>query len=347
MIALNEPLTELQGKALPSSVHTTETTTRDIAFRTYGELLRENWPNEWPATLDAYQQWDDRHGTSHAFDLKHCRSFATFNRNINTGQVRVFGSSCRLRWCPLCGQSHSMFLAEQVKRWYSRSKKQKLLTLTLRSSDSPLGTQINRLFTAFRNLRNQRWFASKIVGGIWFFQVTYNTKTDQWHPHLHALLAGNFLPYQELQARWLHVTGDSDVIDIRRCWSPDSAAAHVARYATRPGTLASVPSQNKLDLMEALKGRRICGSWGSARVVRLHRERSDDRDQWVSLGTWEAVTSAVHFSDAARAIALAWRDQLCLAEGISMVETIELTAESFEDGLRDIDKYYNTTLYDP
>lgn len=347
MIRLSDPPTELQSGPSAPSVHTTETNDCDIHLGTYGEELREKWPTEWPATLNAYKMWDEKNGTSKAWDLKQCRAFATFNRNKNTGQVRVFGSSCRLRWCPLCGESHSMFLAQQVKKWYCRSKKQKLLTLTLRSSNDPLEHQINRLFTAFRNLRNQRWFGSKIVGGIWFFQVTFNKKTSQWHPHLHALIAGNFLPYPELQARWLHVTGDSDVVDIRRCWSPESAATHVARYATRPGTLGSVPPTHTLELLEALQGRRICGSWGSARVVRLHRQRADDSDQWESLGSWESVTSAVQTSAAAKAIALAWRDNLPLGPGITMIEIEPLETHSYYDRLSDIDKYYTTTLYDP
>jgi len=328
-------------------VHTIETKPPADPPYSYAEYLREAYPNEWPATYAAYEEWDAAHDTHRSSDLRNCRSFAWFKRSKITGKVRVHGSACHLRWCPLCAEAHAAFLGESVREWYNHALHPKLLTLTLKSADLPLADEINRLYINFNRLRNQAWFSSRIAGGIWFFQVTSNETTYQWHPHLHVLLDGEFLPHSELQARWLKLTGDSDIVDIRGCWSPQSASNHVARYATRPGALASVPDLLTQELLAALEGRRICGSWGSARSVRLHRPAAPDGGDWETLGSWQEVTQAVHTCPEARAIYLAWKCDIALGPGITMIRPEPELFELAPPELSAADKYYNVSLYDP
>ncbi|GAI83629.1 unnamed protein product, partial [marine sediment metagenome] len=128
--------------------------------------------------------------------------------------------------------------------------------------------------------------ASRIRGGIWFFQIKWSKKTDGWHPHIHALLDSDFIPQAQIRARWYKLTQGSDIVDIRACWSPESAANHVARYATRPGTLSSVPPPHRLSLLQTLHGRRIVGAWGTALKVPLAPPKATDKDEWRFLGSW-------------------------------------------------------------
>ncbi|GAI69077.1 unnamed protein product, partial [marine sediment metagenome] len=223
----------------PTSVHTEETSVQLPSRLSYGEELRLKYPNEWDATADAYSAWDSDDGGSRLDRLEECRAYAWFAIHETTGIVRVLSSACHLRWCPLCAEARARFLAHSVRAWYKSARAPKLLTLTLRHSDTPLQSQIDFLYECFRKLRRSKYISSRVRGGIWFFQIKWSKKTAAWHPHIHALIDADFIPQAQIKARWAKFTKGSDVVDIRACWSPDSAANHVGRYATRPGTLSS------------------------------------------------------------------------------------------------------------
>lgn len=344
-VKLSGPATGMVDTLSP--VHTEETTGSPQAQISYGEQLRQNYPNEWPATADAYCAWDSEDFSDRLPRLENCRSDAWFAINVHDHTVRVISNACHLRWCPLCAQARANFLARSVRAWYYTAKQPKLLTLTLRHSNEPLEHQINHIYNAFRNLRRCKYMADRIRGGIWFFQITWSKTTNQWHPHLHALLDAQYIPKREIQARWNKYTEGSDIIDIRGCWSPESAANHVARYATRPGTLSSVPPTERLELLLTLHGRRIVGAWGSARKVPLAPPKSVDKDSWKYLGSFEQVFSQSAYNQNAKAIILAWR------LGITVPGDIQIDHESFEPEpatwLQDSvgNDYYDQSLYDP
>lgn len=331
----------------PAFVHTEETSGHLTPSPTYGEELRSHYPNEWPATADAYSAWDSEDYSNRLARLEDCRSQAWFSINIHDHTVRVISSACHLRWCPICAQARANFLARSVRNWYYTAKQPKLLTLTLRHSDELLEHQLNQLYNAFRNLRRCKYMTSRIRGGIWFFQITWSKKTDQWHPHIHALLDAQYIPQSEIRARWLHYTQSSSVVDIRGCWSPESAANHVARYATRPGTLSSVPPAERLELLQTMHGRRIVGAWGTARKVPLAPPKSVDQDCWRTLGSWEEVRRQSAYNDSAKAIILAWK------LGITVPGDIQIEHETYTvptpDFMKDAqgNDYYSQSFFSP
>ena len=58
---------------------------------------------------------------------------------------------------------------------------------------------------------------------------------DGWHPHLHVYtLLNSYLDQSELSREWLAWTGDSMVVDIRKCYGePESALFEVIKYAVK------------------------------------------------------------------------------------------------------------------
>lgn len=261
--------------------------------------------------------------------------------------VRVMSSACHLRWCPLCAQARANFLGHSVRSWYETCQGPKLLTLTIRHSDIPLELQLNLLYDAFRTLRRCKYMTKRIRGGIWFFQIKWSKDTNQWHPHIHALIDSVFIPQAEIRTRWCKYTDGSTVVDIRGCWSPDSAANHVARYATRPGTLSSVPPCERLELLKTLHGRRIVGAWGSARPVPLAPPKCEDKDAWTYLGSWQEVARQSAYNVNAKAIILAWKTGLTVPGDIQLYP--QGTTYYERPWLKDRvgNDYYSHSLYPP
>ncbi len=154
----------------------------------------------------------------------------------------------------------------------------RFLTLTLRHSDAPLSLQIDRLLSSFKLLRQHKDVAPRLQGGAWFLEVKLSKDKARWHPHLHVIAEGAFIPAKDLSRAWYQCTGDSYITDIRAIGDVRKRAGYVTKYATKPlsNEVTQVPA--KLDeFVVAIKGRRLyqCfGSWSKAVV----RERPPKRN---------------------------------------------------------------------
>ncbi|GAH90884.1 unnamed protein product [marine sediment metagenome] len=202
------------------------------------------------------------------------------------------------------------------------------MTLTLKHSNAPLLTQIEKLYADFRKLRKDKQFKKYCTGGVWFFQIKLNKETGQWHPHIHCVIAGKYIPHGWLSQKWLDVTTSSSVVDIRLVHDPEKMANEVARYAARPAEMKNFPMDLRKEIFYAMHRRRLCGTWGIGKRVSLCPPRTVDKDKFEDLGSWSMVTGLREDLPEARAIFEAWRDQVPLGPGIKL-----RSIDSFIDGL--------------
>ncbi len=233
--------------------------------------------------LEIYADVDGSFGGKFSSRLQNCRRNAWFFKNKHTNHLRVVSSRCKLRWCPICRDVCRMIVTSAVEGWLRHQLYAKMLTLTMLHSDLPLREQIKLLYAAFRKLVRRVYFKRNVTGGVWFFQLKLNPKTLLWHPHIHCLLSGNFLSHSILKDLWHKITGDSYIVDIRPVKDIESAATEVARYATSPADVTAMSLDHALDVFYATKGRRICGTWGSARGLALRPTPQADADDWVKV----------------------------------------------------------------
>lgn len=251
------------------SVHPIETNERSTPPSSYRSHLLQKCQAEYDRTLEIYELLDTSNTTHKRWDLEQCRDTAYFSIDYETRRVHVSSSACRLRWCPLCSLAKTAYISHAVSAWLNTIKNASCLTLTLKHTDEELQRQVTRLYACFRTLRRRKFFRNLCNGGIWFFQIKYIPATDSWHPHLHCLLTSSYIPQKLLSATWKTITGDSDIVDIRRIWGNKQASDYVARYASRPSLLKDMPLSRALDVVAALHGRRLCGTWGKASTVSL------------------------------------------------------------------------------
>lgn len=306
---------------------TSDHRTDEITYHDWKVALNHE---SWQRAAQVYSFLDARDSTRRYERFRTCRSNAWFARHRESGEVRVLSNGCKLRWCPLCADGTRAFITRQVLDWLSHQPQPKFLTLTLKHSAAPLGFQVDSLYNFFRQLKKTGLWRKHVAGGIWFFQVKMSQKDDCWHPHLHLLLNSSYIQQKRLSMLWKKVTGGSSVVDIRAVRDAQKAAEYVARYCSASAHLSKMPFNAAVDCVSELHGRRLCGTFGSARSYRLRTTVPATVGEWVNVGSWWIVTRSRKSDVSARKIWRAWR------EGLLLDPTITCTKEDqFLDGKSD------------
>ena len=330
-----------------TSLDAEETSVLDRPENSYRAFITSGCKREVEAGQRLYAAFDSVVPGNREAAYRLCRSYAYFIRNCRTGEVRVASRRCGLRWCPLCARSLRYYVQHRCREWLQSQKKVRFFTLTLRHSVQPLDFQIDRLFKSWRRLKLIPAFQKRFSGGIWFLQITKSENDGLWHPHLHCLCTGRFLSQKELSDLWLAVTGDSSIVDVRLVRDLDEAADYVARYVSQPVRLSSLSDNEQLEVALCLHGRRLFGTWGTARGVRLRIVKPADADEWEDVGSWTEIAGCAEFDEEASKIWFAWTLKQpywgpSRAERLSLREKLllERPPESFHDVF-----LMQTTLY--
>lgn len=287
-------------------------------------------PDRWQRAAQTYSYLDARDNTRRYERFRKCRSMAWFARHVETGLVRVLSNGCKLRWCPLCADGTRAFVTRQVLEWLKHQPQPKFLTLTLKHSAAPLGFQVDNLYKFFRQLKKSSLWRKHVTGAIWFFQVKLSSRDSCWHPHLHLLLNSSYIPQNRLSSLWKRITQTSCIVDIRAVNNQQRAAEYVARYCSASADLLKMPFNAAVDCVSELHGRRLCGTQGAARGVRLRTSTPTKAGEWKNIGSWWSVSRSRASCGDAREIWRAWREGLVLDSTITCSPT-----DMFLDGMTD------------
>jgi len=292
-----------------TQVHAKETSEHSQSTHSYRSFLTSGILKKIASARNVYAQVGGDDGAKKLIQFDGCRSHAWFVRHKVSGMVRVASSRCGLRWCPICIKTRRMILTSAVGKWMDPIGRPKFLTLTLKHSDSPLSEQIDNLYGFFKELKRSKYFKKRVSGGVWFFQVKLSETDGRYHPHLHILLDSKFLDWNELKSIWERVTHGSKVVDVRAVGNKKKAVEYVARYASAPCELSDLPHHIALDVVKSLHGRRIVGTFGSAKGVKLTPSKPGDASDWEYMGDFFFYSMFRKTSERCRYVYEAWRDK--------------------------------------
>ena len=305
---------ELNSEFSSSLFKPPETNSSNASKCTYRARFLTGRETEYDATVEAYRKIYKSESNSHVKALEECRTHATFQRDNNTGDLKVFGDSCRDRWCPMCAGQKASYAKDQTELFVKSLKAPRFLTLTLRNDSEDLKPQIEFLQQAFARLRSRAYWKKNVTGGIWFLQVKRGKNSGCWHPHLHILLDGSYMEQGRLSALWELVTFGSPVIDIRRVHDVESAASYVARYTARPANLADMPMCDRIEVIESLFRKRLSGTFGTGKSVTLTPPKIESDVDWQYVGHHDDIVERAEYCDSARAILVAFHTYQPLSE---------------------------------
>lgn len=218
-------------------------------------------------------------------------------RRDDGNEHRLACDKCRSRYCQACGREQGAVLAENLAT-LCETDRTRFVTLTLRHNNLSLTDQLDRLYACFLMLRRRAFWKENCPDGAALVELKLSERTGRWHVHLHCLVHGRFIDQKKLSTEWLAVTGDSSIVDVRAVSDLGDVVRYVAKYVTKPLDASIFADANKLDeAIVALRGRRLCLTWGAWRGKPL-REPPDDGHTWTSVGSLERWWDRLRHGDA-------------------------------------------------
>lgn len=202
---------------------------------------------------------------------------------------RLVSENCRDRWCRPCQRERGRIIAANIVE-HLAGRPCRFLTLTIRTHELTLAEAVRKLYTSFSKLRQTIWWKSRVTGGCATCEIKRTRDGLGWHPHLHLLVQGEYLPQGWLAQKWHGITGDSYIVDIFAVEDTAKAARYITKYLSKP-----VPSsivRNQADLQEAvlaLTGRHLVMTFGSWRGVKL--TRTESQAGWTQLCTYRDLVA--------------------------------------------------------
>lgn len=285
-------------------------TDQDLLREAYGKVRDFNPPQEsdfernfrhsgWYATRIKVGDSMDRVNVSMARRIRFrcCGSNCIIERSPSEKRIRVRACFCHDRWCLPCGRSRSATICSNISKIVA-GKETRFITLTLKHNDGPLDLQLKRLLLCFRNLRQGVLWKNQVDGGCVFLELKRSRNKRSWHPHLHIITEGRYIAQNALSENWLAVTGDSRIVDIRFVRDSQSVLNYVAKYASKPMDHSLFERQEWIDeAMLAMRGKRLCSTFGSWRGKELEAHAPDPGD-WMPVCSLNQLSEALEREEA-------------------------------------------------
>lgn len=150
-------------------------------------------------------------------------------------------SRCRSRLCPRCSKIRASLLAQRIAKLLCYMDCPRFLTLTVRSNDQSLRCQLKHLRKKFACLRKSPAWRHYVAGGIYTIEITWNQSTQQWHPHIHAIIDGKYWPHHDLLEKWSQILHYDGGVDIRLVHGNRKIANYLACYVAKSCDLSQLP----------------------------------------------------------------------------------------------------------
>ena len=226
-----------------------------------------------------------------------CGSQAMLSWHKSGQWVLCQSFTCHDRFCTPCARARSARIASNLSKKISKSGS-RFVTLTLSSDATPLTKQIDRLYRSFRTLRADEWWQHNVSGGCAFLEVTHNPHTGLWHPHLHPIIQGSFLPQHVLARKWFAITGNSPIVHIKAVADGETIARYVSKYAAKCMDDSVFDDRERLqELMISQSGRRFCMTFGNWRGWKLNEHEPLDMSEFKPAGSLTRITALASQGD--------------------------------------------------
>lgn len=234
------------------------------------------------------------------FDMCGSSAWVVQDKN-DPDHYSIASDHCRDRFCQACATERSNRVARNLTEAIGKHPC-RFITLTLKTTNEPLAESLKHLYDSFARLRRTKLWTSAVTAGAASCEIKWNEGTNRWHPHLHLLVVGSYLPQKLLSEAWRVASRGSFVVDVRLVRDSNSAARYVSKYATKPLNSSFVAVPDRLqEAVLALKGRRLILTFGLWATLQLLAGDSDV--EWRPIAPlWRIIDEAAVGSPSAKAI---------------------------------------------
>lgn len=235
--------------------------------------------------------------------IKSCGSFLDFISDIDHEDYKLIGANfCGNRFCPHCSYTKARKDAFQTSIIidYLKSKGYKFIFLTLTAPNidgSCLEKEIRSYSKAFKRLFDRKEVKAIAKGYMRKLEVTYNPKSDTFHPHYHVIIAVSSSYFTDTKAYlsrekwldyWKKAKRDMSItqVDVRKLsTSADKGVLEITKYIAKDSNYLSSEEVFKV-FYGALKGKRAYSYRGVFKeAVKLYK--NGDLDYLKDIDTTE------------------------------------------------------------
>lgn len=207
---------------------------------------------------------------------------------------------CRVRLCPVCQWRRSLKTYAQMSQVLDIAKSDGyrfiFLTLTMRNCDAQeLSGELTHILQAFNRLMKYKDVRKAVKGYYRGCEVKHSLSRDDYHPHLHCVLAVNesyftnrtYISHAKWVALWQKAlkVEYTPIVNIKKCYGGNKSIAEACKYAVKADDVINyddwdmtVETLRILD--NALEKRRFIGLGGVIKDIhkKLHLDDMEDGD---------------------------------------------------------------------
>lgn len=231
-------------------------------------------------------------------------AFKDCGKEIFKNDKQIIGAKfCHQRLCPVCNLRKSNITYHKIETIVKEIENKDFVLITLTVKNCPvnwLEYTINELMESFHRMVNRKTWQRAIKGYFRTLEITYNSKENTFHPHIHILCNLDedyyndyYLNNQDIRKMWTESANLNYYVqtDIRKVEEKESAIAEVAKYAVKMSDiLANNVDSNRLKatqiLLSVLKNRRLVATGGNISKIAKQLRINLDEDY-----TEEEITS--------------------------------------------------------
>lgn len=216
-------------------------------------------------------------GISHFTDktierINNCATFLQSVSNFDRNRSKIVKANrCMNRFCPICMATKARkeaYMLLIILKFLSCAKGYEFIFLTLtvpNVAGDELVRELDEQYLALKRLIQRKEFKAISNGFIRKTEITYNQKRNDFHPHIHMLIAVNksyftekslYVSQHKWQEIWKKCKKDNSITQVNVKKANESSFKELAKYEAKDFDMLGY-SQEVFDVFyKALKGRK-------------------------------------------------------------------------------------------
>jgi len=225
-----------------------------------------------------------------------CANYLQFYHfpSVDTVKLMKVHTCQKTMLCPFCARARAAKMVLKYKERLDIVLKENpnlipaFLTQTVKNG-SDLAERFKHLKKANTKLINKRRVfkktgrgyteLSKISGGVYAYEISYNNDSKEWHPHIHSIvLLDKYIDQKALSAEWLKITGDSWGVDIRKVTNKPGetmidSLLEIFKYSVK---FSEMDFEQNYHIHKVLQGIRLQSAYGNMWGVKIPEKEEID-----------------------------------------------------------------------
>lgn len=248
--------------------------------------------------------------------INNCATFLQSVSNFDRNRSKIVKANrCMNRFCPICMATKARkeaYMLLIILKFLSCAKGYEFIFLTLtvpNVTGNELVRELDEQYLALKRLIQRKEFKAISNGFIRKTEITYNQKRNDFHPHIHMLIAVNksyftekslYVSQHKWQEIWKKCKKDNSITQVHVKKANESSFKELAKYEAKDFDMLGY-SQEVFDVFyKALKGRKTLTFNGCFQEAKKSYKKNE-LDEYKEVDNTEYVDTFFHIFNHSKA----------------------------------------------